>query len=207
MTDIEYEESKEHFESLKEVPSCKICQKTFSSIYVYRNHIISVHGENFSGEFKCEICDGSFASDHHLIKHRHVLHPLQYPPPESPVVGKKDFRDFCENPDLPVECVPCKKPCRNFERFYRHHRAAHTEDKFEKENLSFRILTVEEYEDFANQSKRRESIYKAYTENPDLPHECLICKKPFSSFKCFKLHFGKMHKNDDIQISFRIVWN
>ena len=141
MNDIEYEESKEHFESLKEVPSCKICQKTFSSIYVYRNHINCVHGENFSGEYKCEICHGSFVSDHHLIKHRHVLHPLQYPPPESP------------------------------------------------------------------ESKRRESINQAYTENPDLPHECLVCQKPFPTFKSFKLHFGKMHKNNEIQVSFRNVWN
>ena len=125
----------------------------------------------------------------------------------SALIPKKDFRDFCENPDLPVECTPCNRPCRNFECFYRHHRAAHTEDKFEKANLSFLILTVEEYEERAIQSKRRETMfrYQAYTENPDLPQECLICKKPFSTFKSFSYHFGKMHKNIEIQESFRNV--
>ena len=115
------------------------------------------------------------------------------------------YQAYTENTDLPVECTPCKRAFRNFQSYYRHHRAAHTEDKFEKENISYRILTVEEYDELENQSKRRESIYQGYTENPDEPHECLICKKPFSTFKSFKLHFGKMHKNNEIQEAFRNV--
>ena len=77
----------------------------------------------------------------------------------------------------------------NFQSIVRHL----SQEQFEESKENFSALT------------KADSIYQAYTENPDLPHECLICKKTFSSFKSFNLHFGKMHKNSEIQESFRNV--
>ena len=77
----------------------------------------------------------------------------------------------------------------NFQSIVRHL----SQEQFEESKENFSALT------------KADSIYQAYTENPDLPHECLICKKPFSTFKSFNLHFGKMHKNNEIQDSFRNV--
>ena len=62
---------------------CKICKKMFSSVINYKSHVKRMHGENFEGVIKCDLCEGNFVDEKCLEKHRYTLHPEQYSPPDD----------------------------------------------------------------------------------------------------------------------------
>ena len=55
----------------------------FSSVINYKSHVKRMHGENFGGEIKCDLCEGNFVDEKSLEKHRYTLHPDQYSPPDD----------------------------------------------------------------------------------------------------------------------------
>ena len=134
----EYTKSKEDYEREK-VPYCKVCDKHFSYYTNFLTHVTQIHGKNFSGEFVCNRCDSHFSSEFHLSKHRYTQHPDEFRMPEkSPSIkSKKRFDEVTTNSDAPHECLLCKRPSKNFEGYFRHHRICHKEEDWEK---CFRIV-------------------------------------------------------------------
>lgn len=51
--------------------SCKICQKTFNRLKVFRRHVSTVH---FAPQFQCNLCGHIFRRKDSLLRHKRQLH-------------------------------------------------------------------------------------------------------------------------------------